>query len=250
MVAGLRGVDAMVGGGVGDAQGGAVDGAHQQPTDAHPSRWPWREPGHAAGRTAPAGAPGRGGGGPGSGPRRSGSPPGGRQGRHTGAATPGDSPARRTGSRPAADTPPPGRAGPEGGTGPAGGDQGRIDHLEGELLGELAQVTGGEPTRRHRDRAGDDRLFHSGAPVGVVLEDTPLYRSSAACSPTGQTRLDRPHRTLTTRHCGQGSNFLGARAGGDPERDGGVPEVVNAKPVQARRLGRRAPGPRSERRHP
>jgi hypothetical protein len=33
------------------------------------------------------------------------------------------------------------------------------------------------------------------------------------------------------RVTGQGSNFLGARAGGDPERDGGVPEVVNAKPV-------------------
>ena len=52
------------------------------------------------------------------------------------------------------------------------------------------------------------------------------------------------------RVTGQGSNFLGARAGGDLERDGGVPEVVNAKPVQGRRLGRRPPGPRPERRHP
>src|SRR4249920_1428638 len=37
VVAGLGGVDAMVGGGVGHAEGGAVDGAHQQPTDPDPT---------------------------------------------------------------------------------------------------------------------------------------------------------------------------------------------------------------------
>jgi hypothetical protein len=30
-------------------------------------------------------------------------------------------------------------------------------------------VPGGKPTRRHRDGAVDDRLFHSGTPVEVVL---------------------------------------------------------------------------------
>ena len=62
--------------------------------------------------------------------------------------------------------------------GPAGLGQGRIDQLKGDLLGELTQVPRGEATRRHRDRTGDDRLFHSGAPVEVVLEDAPIYRSS------------------------------------------------------------------------
>jgi hypothetical protein len=33
------------------------------------------------------------------------------------------------------------------------------------------------------------------------------------------------------RVTGQGSNLLGARTGGDPERNGGVPEVVDAQPV-------------------
>ena len=51
----------------------------------------------------------------------------------------------------------------------AGLGQDRIDQLEGDLLGELAQVPGGEATRRHRNGAVDDRLFHSGTPVGVVL---------------------------------------------------------------------------------
>ena len=63
----------------------------------------------------------------------------------------------------------PGRQVTEAGLCPAGLGQGRIDHLKGELLGELAQVPGGEATRRHRDRTGDDRLFHSGTPVEVVL---------------------------------------------------------------------------------
>jgi len=91
-------------------------------------------------------------------------------------------------------------------------------HLSPTAALRPAAAGGAGPTRRPssagRGRAAGRRLTHhrtdrhplrpdlTGAPVGVVLEDAPIYRSSAACSPIGQTGLDRPHPTLTTRHCG------------------------------------------------
>ena len=45
---------------------------------------------------------------------------------------------------------------------------------------------------------------------------------------------------------GQGSNFLGARAGGDPERDGGVPKVVDAEPSERGGLDSSPPLPAPE----
>ena len=200
VVAGLGGEGAMVGGGVGDTQGGAVDGAHQQPTDPDPTEG--RHRGRASEQleqrsqrrrpeTAAGLGEGRGGGG------------GQREAVKAGAQPLPDLPIAQLGEQAPGHQQihhHPGGQGTQARLGPAGGGQGRIDQLEGHLLGELAQVPRGKPTRRHRDGAVDDRLFHSGAPVGVVLEDTPLYRSSAVCSPTGQPRLDRPDQTLTTRH--------------------------------------------------
>ena len=202
VVAGLGGVGATVGGGVGDAEGGAVDSAHQQSTNAHPTggrRGGWaaqqvEQCSQGGGAEAAAGlGEGRGGG-----------------GRHPEAVKAGGQPVpdpdiaqfgEQAPGQQQVDHDPCGQV-TQARLQPAGLGQDRIDHLEGHLLGELSQVPGGEPTRRHHDRAVDDRLFHGGTPVGVVLEDTPIYRSSAVCSPSSQTRLDTPPRTLTTRHWG------------------------------------------------
>jgi hypothetical protein len=169
MVAGLGGVDAMVGGGVGDTQGGLVDGADQQPTYPHPSvrrRWgrateqPKQRPQRR--RAEPAAGVGEGRGGRGG--QLEAVKPGGQALPDLAIAqlseqAPGQQQIHHHPRRQVADA----------GLGPAGLGQGRIDHLEGDLLGELAQVPWGEATRRHHDRTGDDRLFHSGAPVEVVL---------------------------------------------------------------------------------
>ena len=200
VVAGLVGEDARFAGLSGHCR--VVPSiAHTSSPRRAPQRWPWRPPGRRAGRTAPAAARPRDAGGPGPGPRRSGSPPAGLQAGAQPLPHLPDSPARRTDSRPAADTPPPGRAVPHP---PLTGRSAPGPHRPSRTArsGSARPDDRARTPRRHRDRAGDDRLFHSGAPVGVVLEDKPLYRSSAACSPTGQPRLDRPHRTLTTRHCG------------------------------------------------
>jgi hypothetical protein len=169
VVAGVGGEAPKVRGGVSDAEGGAVDGAHQQPTNPHPGRGrhrcrtaqqvkqcPQR-------RRAQAAA--------GLGERRGG------RGRHPEAVQAGTPPLpdpdiAKLGEQAAGQQQvhhhPCGQV-TDAGLGPAGLGQDRIDQLEGHLLGGFAQVPGGKATRRHRQGAVDDRPLHGGAPVGVVL---------------------------------------------------------------------------------
>jgi hypothetical protein len=53
-----------------------------------------------------------------------------------------------------------------------------------------------------------------------------------------------------TEVCPAHGDLLGRRAGGDPQRHGGVAKVVDAQALQAGRLGRRHPKARPKARNP
>src|SRR5262249_29850946 len=117
--------------------------------------------------------------------------------RRGGCGTPPGSPPRGTDRGPGARGPPPRGGGPpdrggggqvpQTGLGGAGRGQRRIDHVEGQVLGEFAEVAGGEPAPGHGDRACGDRLgIQRSSCYLVILVDTVLARTPLPVS-TGWT---------------------------------------------------------------
>ena len=158
VVAGLLAVGGQVPGAIGDAHGGPVDGAHQQPAPAHRPGGDRRgraaqqveQPPQRRGAQARAGLP-----------QRVVARMGHRQRAQAGGQLVPHLPVAQLGEQAPGQQQVdhhPRRQHTETGLGRAGSRQRLIDHLKRHDLGQLTQMTRGEHAGRYRDLPGDDTL--------------------------------------------------------------------------------------------